>query len=61
MTPAEFTAIRKTVAKTQALAGELLGVDRETIGRIERGEKGDPVPVMAEYAIRWLAQAHPAP
>lgn len=56
MTPAEFTVIRKTLARTQALAGEMLGVDRETIGRIERGEKGDRVPIMAEYAIRWLAR-----
>ena len=58
MTPAEFTAVRKYLAMSQAALAAHFGVTRETICRIERGET---VPAVYRLAMRWLLHdARPA-
>ena len=51
MTPAEFTAARKALAMSQAALAKAMGVTRETICRIERGET---VPAVYQLAMAGL-------
>ena len=53
MTPAEFTAARKALAMSQAEMAKAMGVTRETICRIERGETIPKVYQLAIDAIWW--------
>jgi len=47
--PALLRATRRARGLTQAEAGEQLGLDRETVGRIERKEQ-----VPSESTSRWI-------
>ena len=60
MTPTEFRALRKSIHRRQDAVGDLLGVSDDTIGRIERGEMGDPIPPLYALAVERLAQLHTA-
>ena len=51
MTPTEFTAARKALAMSQAALAKAMGVTRETICRIERGET---VPAVYRLAMAGL-------
>ena len=52
MTPDEFTAMRETLGLTQARLGEILGLERRQISRIENGAAIKPAYAMA---LRYLA------
>ena len=55
MTPTEFTAARKALAMSQSALAKAMGVTRETICRIERGET---VPAVYQLAMWWLLHDH---
>jgi DNA-binding XRE family transcriptional regulator len=52
MTANEFAAWRQALSVSQARAGEMLGISRVSVGKLERGEV--PVDVRTVLACRWL-------
>lgn len=52
MSPQEFAEWRQALHVSQARAGEMLGISRVSVGKLERGEV--PVDVRTTLACRWL-------
>ncbi len=61
MTPTDFRAIRKRLGLDQAEMAEALGCSHSLVSQIERGLKGDPVPLLMANAIRGVASVTSAP
>lgn len=53
MTPDQLRKLLDRAGLSQRAAARLLGIDERTMRRYASGEY--PVPVVVEYAIRWVA------
>jgi DNA-binding XRE family transcriptional regulator len=55
MTSTEFAAIRQSLGLTQVELAEIMGVEKQTINRIERGRQ--PTRVQAAF-VKYISRHH---
>jgi DNA-binding XRE family transcriptional regulator len=53
MRPDELKALRKAIGMSQQELADRIGLSRETVGLMERGQA--PIEVRTALAVRWIA------